>query len=95
MATQAERLTALETRVDELSELLKQTAQPFPARNVRARWLEHVKYAPKPDGKCATGRCGTKIDPGTRAYYVPKGCGSGHTPGLYCEPCGKVLAGEA
>lgn len=94
MATQAERLTALETRVDELSKLLKQTSQPFPARNVRARWLEPVKYAPKPDGKCSTPRCGTMIVPGTKGYYVPKGCGSGHAPGVYCVPCGETMEGS-
>lgn len=92
MATAAERITALEQRVGTLEAALKATAQPFPVRNVSARWLAHVKYAPKPDGKCATPRCSNMIAAGDEGFYVPKGCGSGHSAGVYCVTCGEIMS---
>lgn len=93
--TATERIHALETRIAVLEERLNsqapaRTADPFPVRNANARWLDQVKYAPKPDGKCKTARCSTEIPAGSRAYYVPKGC-TDAAPGLYCRTCAEAM----
>lgn len=96
MTTLTERVVALETQVASLEAALAQaparTADPFPVRNANARWLNQVKYAPKPDGKCATARCSTDIPAGSRAWYVPKG---NPNAGLYCASCADAMGAPA
>lgn len=92
--TLTERVVELETQVASLTKALQgaPAADPFPVRNTNARWLNAVKYAPKPDGKCATARCSTDIPAGSRAWYVPKG---NPNAGLYCAPCATAMGAPA